>query len=139
MARKRRKQTTRQRKVECSWCECILRMSLAAMRRHGVPTCGCGSEMYPADVEDAALCGDDVLKRHPDYAAEMRRECNRARREHRRSGAGMTLRCGGCQRFIRAANAACQCGFVNDIRGARNHGGYAEGAFYVAQDAGVPF
>lgn len=136
----RRKQTNRQRKIECPMCGCIIRMSRSAMQKHGVPTCACGEPMLPACVEDAALCGEHVLTRHPDFRAHEARWARRAIREHRRGGAGNGLRCGGCSRFIRATNTVCDCGFGNDIRGRRNHGGYVEaGVVASLRDADLPF
>jgi hypothetical protein len=54
----------------------------------------------------------------------LARERRRIEREGRGSSAGR-LRCGGCRRWLRAANEHCGCGFRNDIRGRRNVGGYA--------------
>ena len=42
------KQGTRMRKVQCSNCDCILRMTAKWLEEAGVPTCGCGGEMVEA-------------------------------------------------------------------------------------------
>lgn len=55
---------------------------------------------------------------------ERDRERRRIERQARGGSAGR-LRCGGCRRWLIATNEHCKnCGFVNDIRGRRNHGGY---------------
>lgn len=56
---------------------------------------------------------------------EAEREQRRIDREPRGAAAGR-LQCGGCRRFLIAANEECSnCGFRNDYRGRRNVGGYA--------------
>ena len=44
----RKKQTTRMIKIECynADCSCILRASKTAILNTGLPTCGCGSQMF---------------------------------------------------------------------------------------------
>lgn len=131
--------TTRLRKVECQ-CGCILRMSRAAMVKHGLPTCGCGEAMHCADVTDAALVGDCELEQHPDFLSAMAREANRAVREARAGQGGADrLRCGGCQAFIPAVNTLCRCGFENHLRGKRNDGRYVEGGAHLGKRDLIPF
>lgn len=136
--------TCRQRKLECV-CGCIVRMSRAAMLKHGLPTCGCGQPFAPDDIEDAAILGDQILHDHPDFLQEMVRENAKAIREARAGQGGADrMRCGGCSAFIGSATAPCGCGFANDIQGARrrNHGGYVEGASSCAEkrrEAAIPF
>jgi hypothetical protein len=86
--------------------------------------------MVPECVEDAAE-NPDVLTAHPDYREAAEREARKAIREA--TGTGHRLHCGGCNRFIRATNTACGCGFQNDIRGRRNHGRWAEGSSFCAE------
>jgi bacterioferritin-associated ferredoxin len=68
-----------------------------------------------ASIEDA------IAELNADWA---KIEHARALRAVRRN-VGRTHQCGGCQRFLRAVNERCSCGFNNDIRGRRNVGGYA--------------
>lgn len=122
--------TTRLRKVECSECGCILRMSRAAMAKCGMPTCGCGARMYPAELSDAYAAGCESI--HPDHADEIRREAEKAIREAPKGFGGSRLQCGGCREYIPSVSHACRCGFQNDIRGRAGHneGHYASGASY---------
>lgn len=78
--------------------------------------------MLCADLEDAAMLGDDVLALHPEYIEFRELEGRRAIREAR--GSGVKLQCGGCRRFIRSRSETCGCGFTNDVQGRRNQGGY---------------
>jgi hypothetical protein len=55
---------------------------------------------------------------------EALRERRRIEREPRGASVGR-MQCGGCRRFLIAANEECSCGFRNDVRGRRNVGGYA--------------
>lgn len=43
-----KKQTTRMLKVECSGCECVIRMTRKWLDEVGAPTCACGSPMEEA-------------------------------------------------------------------------------------------
>ena len=47
------------------------------------------------------------------------------RRNRHVNGSKPVGQCGGCSKPIWSTNHECQCGFVNDIRGRRNVGGYA--------------
>lgn len=44
-----KKQTTRQLKVSCSSCGCVVRMTKKWLEDVGAPTCGCGAEMERND------------------------------------------------------------------------------------------
>ncbi len=73
----------------------------------------------------AALAASTVDSAIADLEEEdAERERRRIEREARGASAGR-LRCGGCRRFLIAANEECSCGFRNDVRGRRNVGGYA--------------
>lgn len=123
---------SRLRKVECTMCGCIVRMSRAAMSRSGVPSCGCGAgPMLVVDLEDAArVLPDEVLYLHPDFIDAAQLEHRRALREA--TGTGSRMHCGGCSAFIPAANHDCGCGFANHIvAGGRNAGRWVTGASYL--------
>jgi hypothetical protein len=105
-----------------------LRGALATIARVGLPSCACGDRMRPAELEDAArlaeLTGDDsIFTGHPLYQDAAAAWTRQTLREISRPGNRM--RCGGCRRYIPAANTHCGCGFVNDMRGRRNIGGYS--------------
>jgi hypothetical protein len=124
--------TTRMRKIECPGCGLILRGSRNPLLASGLPTCGCGCAMQWADAEDAYAClNGDELYAHPLVQELERAEDRRLYREqHSHGGAGSRStvgQCGGCRKPITATNEDCaRCGFSNDLRGRRNHGGYAD-------------
>lgn len=118
----------RHRPIECAVCGLKLRGALASLARTGLPTCACGERMIPTDLEDAArlaeLMGDPaVYTSHPDAAAAEQAWVAQTLRQVSRTG--NRLHCGGCHRFIPAANTHCGCGFLNDLRGRRNVGGWS--------------
>lgn len=117
MAAKGTAATTRLRKVECTACGCIARMSRAAIRRSGLPTCGCGVAMTCSDIEDAASClPERELLVQPVYVEARELETRRALRETRIHGVQHRHQCHGCKAFIRHPSALCGCGFLNDPR-----------------------
>jgi hypothetical protein len=116
--------TTRLRKVECDLCGCIARMSRAAIRKSGLPTCGCGQKMTCADLEDAATClPERELLIQPVYVEARELETRRAMRDNKRV-AGAKHQCHSCKAFIAHPKALCGCGFLNDPR--PGAGGYVE-------------
>jgi hypothetical protein len=82
----------------------------------------------PRAAIGAALMALDQSSREEALEAleddELAREVRRLEREGGGRSNGHRLRCGGCQRWLAAANQACGCGFHNDIAGRRNRGGY---------------
>jgi hypothetical protein len=48
---KEKKQTTRMKKVECSDCGCIVRMTRKWLEECGPPTCACGGPMLPEEID----------------------------------------------------------------------------------------
>lgn len=123
---------SRLRKVECTMCGCIVRMSRAAMARSGVPFCGCGQgRMLVVDLDDAcAVLPAEELYAHPDFREMAAREHRRDIRSAHKSGS--RLHCGGCHAFIPAANHDCGCGFANRIGlDGRNAGRWVSGASYL--------
>ena len=122
--------TTRLRKIHCEPCGLILRGSRQPLLQHGLPTCACGERMTWADPEDAyAVLEGPELYAHPAVAEDEARHDRRlAREQTSRGGQGgraVVGQCGGCRKPITRVNERCaQCGFENDLRGRRNHGGY---------------
>lgn len=52
------------------------------------------------------------------------REVRRLLRQPRGAVGYGPPRCGGCRRWLASTRERCSCGFNNDVRGARNLGGY---------------
>ena len=126
----------RLRKIECHACQMILYSSRGAVIRHGMPRCGCGANMFFAELEDALAAAPDIAHLHPDFAAYTEREIQSAMRAAGRVGAAQ-LRCGGCNAWIARANERHSCGFHNDVRGDRNYGRWVEGASRAREE--MPF
>jgi hypothetical protein len=126
----------RNRKMECGTCGFIARASRGAVAKHGVPA-HCGLPMRFADVEDQAVALPDQVYDHPDAQDEMRRWERAARRDARKL-VHNGIRCGGCGAFIRSVQAHCGCGYVNDIRGGHDHGGWQTAAPSRAREE-MPF
>jgi hypothetical protein len=114
-------------KAECSTCEMIVYLSRGAAIRHGMPSCACGSRMFFSSLEVQLETLYHLREEHPDFEAFARREHNRAVRETSHVPAGR-MQCGGCNAFVPATNHHCPCGFLNDLRGNRNHGRWRTGS-----------
>src|SRR5689334_6175126 len=83
-ARKGSPATTRWRKVECSSCGCVVRMSRAWIAQ-GLPTCACGSPMSCPDIEDAALVDDRALTELVNHQARSDRAREMAAKRYRQT------------------------------------------------------
>jgi hypothetical protein len=91
----------------------------------------CGVPMIWGDAEDAYACLEGhELYSHPAVQELEGATDRRLAREASKRGRGKSSsvgQCGGCRKPITATNEHCsQCGFANDLRGRRNHGGYRE-------------
>jgi len=126
--------TTRERPMECPVCLAKIRgarSTLAACR----PMCGrCNVAFVWRAAEDAfaVLDGRELEANAAVVAAEAGHDRALARDEKTR--VGRTWRkntvghCGSCRKPITATNEVCgKCGFHNDLRGRRNHGGFSDG------------
>jgi len=122
------------RPVECA-CGFKYRVTREWIRRMAhEPVCPiCAQAMAFPCVEDAFVAGEAIGLAHPGHAA-LEEAWARQTLRLARGAAPDRMRCGGCRRFVGAANEACGCGFVNDIRGRRNHGRWADGG--VVRDTG---
>lgn len=142
MAAKGTAATTRLRKVECDACGCIARMSRAAIRRSGLPTCGCGVAMTCADIEDAASClPEHEFLIQPVYVEARDLETRRLMREES-AGRGRIAKpqCHACKAFLRHPSALCGCGFLNDPRpGAGRYIEASYGAGFGKSEDPIPF
>lgn len=125
----------RLRKLECP-CGFISYASRGAVIRHGLPFCACGTRLTFADLDDMLQCAPDHAHEHPEFQDYTRRYVERTVRAATHVPAER-LRCGGCGAFVPAANTRHSCGFHNDIRGNRNHGGWSTG--FSASRLETPF
>lgn len=101
--------TSRMRKLECSRCGYIVRVSRTHLER-GLPTCPCGMELEPHCLWDRATAGDERAESEAMHACLSRFGVPGYRSTRVRTQA----RCTACRKFVSNPRAACpHCGFLD--------------------------